>query len=241
VVWVFGQLLHYLTHPRPHLRKAIMDRVQLVLPGVDPYDLHSPPPPVPPGTIRNITIAVHVRGGVPDYERKPTDLGEVMRVVDAKVAEHAQLGERVTRVFMCSDTQDTNIRSVEHMTSHFPRSFEYVILPHYNYSTGTEAEYVMRDASRSHSLSHFDVFVEYWADVMIMAYADVYVGSGSSVYILAAGIRLSRTPWRNASNTGYLDTRFTPSRWFQEGACPNCGTILWHQRLGGFDNGTVFW
>jgi hypothetical protein len=245
--WVVGQATALLLTPRPEVKRAVLERYRMVF----PHGFHNPQQnrfqeaPADCNVISThlrssrsschaVTIGVHVRGGVPDLGRHALQLDDVMRQVDAKVAEVEKRGQEVGQVYLCSDTQETNIVSAEHMQAKYPRSFKYIVLPHLNYSTGTEAEYALKN---SH-VSKLDVFAEYLADIHILASADIFIGSRSNVYILVSMLRFAHYPDRPREDTGYFETRQMPPIWFNESG--PFGTPIWRENEA-FDGGSSFW
>jgi hypothetical protein len=232
-VWITGQLLHFLLNPRHDVREIVSKRMSLV------YPINN----------KHITIGVHIRGGQPDGQRKALKVTDVLKKVDEKVEELKLTGKIVTQVFMCSDTQETNIISKEYMTKMYPRNFSYVILPHLNYSVGTEAEYILRDqttGNKNNNISiliptDFDIYAEWFTDVEILTHADVFIGSHSNIYITVAALRIARFPERPMRDTGYFDTRYDPPVWMEEGGNPIHGTPIWKNAYGGFRGGVAFW
>lgn len=229
-VWITGQLLHYLLNPRHDVHKFVSKRLSIVYPSSKVH----------------VTIGVHIRGGSPDQQRKPLQVENIVKKVDEKVEELKQRGKIVTQVFMCSDTQETSIRSIEYMNKMYPRNFSYVILPHLNYSIGTEAEFVLRDnISKSNTAvsipTDFEIFSEWLADVEILAHADVFIGSHSNIYVAVAALRVARFPERPMCDTGYFDSHYDPPVWMEEGGNQVHGTPIWKNAFGGFRGGIAFW
>jgi hypothetical protein len=240
IIWVFGQILYYLMRPRQDVMRRIQDRFDKVFPG----ERIGHPATVGQVLDRGITIGVHVRGGKPDNQREPLHMEDVMHQVDVTVARLALRGDVVKRVFLCSDTQDTNIVSAEYMAEKFTRNFSYIVLPHLNYSVGTEAEYAMAADLKKpgqHSLSKVDIYAEFLADIYILAHSDVLQGSDSNVYVMAAALRFGRYPEKPAIDSGYLDSLRRPPIYMSEGLKTNMGTPLFRDRVRGFDGGTMFW
>ena len=136
VVWVFGQLLHYIMRPRSEIGRIIAHRLATAFNESDTHGI--------PHKFSGLTVGVNLRGGVPDGNRRVLSVHEVMNIIDERVATLKHLKYHVSKVFICSDTQETNIKSAKYMTNNFPRDFTYVVLPHMNYSSGTEAEFIAR-------------------------------------------------------------------------------------------------
>jgi hypothetical protein len=251
-----GSILHFLLRLNPTVLKVVEDRFKLVYPHVSMLDYAYRTNPIVQARLRrrladssgnndartrHISVGVHLRAGAPDGGRQALTLDDVMKQLDATVERVRLRGDIVSKVFICSDTQDTNIRSSEYMASAYPRNFTYVVLPHLNYSTGTEAEFAMRDDIKNHVNIKFQVFAEFMTDVLLLVHSDVFLGSHSNVYVTVAALRMALFPGRPVVDTGYLDSHFSPPRYMGEGEYKNRGTPIFHNGYGGFDGGTSFW
>jgi hypothetical protein len=174
-----------------------------------------------------------------------------MTQVDKTAARYKAMGDTVTQVYLCSDTQNTNIISAKHMKLKYPRPFKYVVIPHIAFSDGTEAEFVIRNkfyetdnstrVAALENVTTMAVYSEFLADVRILAHADVYIGSHSNIYILVAGLRMALYPSRPPIDCGYLDTRSVSTRYASEGLKLHDGTSIFGNALGKFTGGTPFW
>jgi len=207
-----------------------------------------------------VTIGVHMRGGKPWDGRRILQLHELMEIVDARVADIEKTNEsdqkdshgskrdsipirrlRVSQVFICSDTQASNVKSAEYMSASFPRNFSYVILPHLNYSVGTEAETAVRHSlDDGKNISLLDIYSEYLADVEILVKSDVFIGMYSNVYIMVAALRAARHPERPPSYTSYIDQHVYPYKLTFEGSGR---TSIWvdNYKETAFDGPSPFW
>jgi hypothetical protein len=215
-----GQLFKYFMAPREDVYQKVRDRFALVYPNLN---------------TDSVSIGVHLRGGKPDVGRKPLQLDEMMTQIDDTVARLAKANQTVSQVYICSDEQDTNIISAEHMSKLYPRKFRYAILPHLNYSMGTEAEWAFADKKKN--LSPADVYAEFLADIHILAHADVFIGSRSNIYIVVAALRAASYPDRPLENCGYLDSLSSPPKYVGE---THQGAACFHE-FDGWDNDSSFW
>lgn len=88
--------------------------------------------------------------------------------------------------------------------------------------------------------------LEYLADLEIMADADVFIGSHSSVYPIATALRIARygEHFQGEQNC-FLDIRHGPvpplvcEKDIEISKC--CKEEIWQDFLGGFNGGSVFW
>lgn len=188
LIWIFGQLLDYLLRPRPELIPYITHRIQaaLQLPMEQlPYffDRHA---------LRYFmstsTIAVHIRGGNPDAGRKVIPLSYYIAAIDAKAKELAESNRPVRSVYVCSD--DPSL--IDELRLLYRRPWPIITLPHLILGKkGVEQEDALR-AVRTQEISRRTLVMEYLADIEILTAADVFIGSHSNVYAMAASLRLSR-------------------------------------------------
>jgi hypothetical protein len=168
---------------------------------------------------------VHIRGGSPDYGRKPLDVKWYIEAIDRKEKEVAALGYTIDHVYLCSDVQEQNIKSTAFMTETFPRNYTYAVLPHITFGPG-EAEHTLRQGlHRRYSFNDStvklpdakDVYTEFVADIEIMTKADIFIGTHSNLYALAGALRMAHYPQRPAGFTCFLDSHKVPPPLICEG------------------------
>jgi hypothetical protein len=133
------------------------------------------------------------------------------------------------------------------MNQEYPRPFIYSVLDHLqvtNTATHTEAEieFLKNITTRDPlTLSPREIFVEYAADIEIMARADILIGCASNVYFLAALLRISRYyPTKPLNHTCYLELRHEN----QPLVCESDSEAksAWSAAFGNnFRGGTSFW
>lgn len=220
LIWVHGQFFHYLSRLRPDIQVDVDEKKKQVF-GIL-------------GTSKDAfkaTIGVHVRGGAPDTDRKVANLSYYIDAVDTKAAEMAGEGRPVGLVYLCSDLPEENIISTESMNQRFPRPFKFVVLPHITLGAG-EAELNLRGMLKNHPPKR-DLFMEYMADVEILASVDFFIGTFSSVYPMVVALRVAR---------GSPDMRFTSCfLQIQDDVPPllcegkNDTAFLWHHFFGGYN------
>eukprot|EP00668_Euglena_longa_P027098 GGOE01033917.1.p1 GENE.GGOE01033917.1~~GGOE01033917.1.p1 ORF type:complete len:443 (-),score=126.86 GGOE01033917.1:639-1967(-) len=165
---------------------------------------------------RTLSAALHVRSGQPDARRKPLDVRHYIQAVDVLGRELGAHGFTVTQVYLCSNVPEVALVSVEHLRAHYPRNYTYAMLPHVSFGN-KEAELVLKHQKAKKHARHTKtlppaqaVFLEYVTDVEVMVKADIFIGTYSNVYTLAASLRGLHFPSRPPHHTCYLDSREDP-------------------------------
>ena len=136
-------------------------------------------------------VAVHIRGGAPDGDRVPLNVSFYIEKVDLLAKELAALGKPVKGVFLCSDSPDENIKSSEYMSSTFPRSWKYFVIPHTSLGPG-EAEYNLRNPNNLNKPSNRILMTEFLADLELLTSADAFIGSASNIYFMVSALRAAK-------------------------------------------------
>lgn len=71
-------------------------------------------------------------------------------------------------------------------------------------------ESIGHNSSNDHRPHARAIYVEYLADIEISVAADIYIGSRSNVYSIAASLRMARHPDRPLQDTCFIDSRMQP-------------------------------
>ncbi len=120
-----------------------------------------------------VCSAVHIRGGLPDGARTTLDESIYMKYVDQIAAQAKLQNKPVKVVYLCSNTQELNIVSTEHMTKKYPRPFRYAVLPHISTGPG-ESELALKKVNSTYD--NRGLGIEFYADIEIFVKADYFIG-----------------------------------------------------------------
>lgn len=201
VQWVHGQFMHYFTRYRPDIRDQVNERTHAFL-GASSSKAWMD---------KSSSVAVHVRGDkamLNSDGRSPAHLDHYMKAVDLKAEAMAAQNRPVGVVYLCSHVQQENIISAESMQHRYPRPWRYVVLEHTSLGAGANesvlADQTFRDKEKPYLRQQI---VEYFSDIEMMVDADIFIGTFSSMYTLAAGLRVARYPHLPKNSTCFLDIR----------------------------------
>lgn len=207
------------------------------------------------GRSTGTTIGVHVRYGAKrylDHDRYRIDLDNYIEGVDYIAGILSYLGRPVSVVFFCGDNPEYSFKSSQYLAEQYPRPFRYVVLPQVSsLEFGDPQQILERDltspfASEKHRYDplRYPLFMEYMADIEILAHADAFLGSVSNLYPLVTGLRLSRrlshrkqqtlenTLMLNYSASCFLESRHGGQKFWCEGS-PEAKE-MWRFYYGGY-------
>lgn len=168
---MLNRAIHYMLRYTPVVQQYMNERIEAAL-----------------GSGPGRTIAVHVRGCSPDRGRKPAPVAVYMQAVDKAAFALEAMGNPVRRVSFCGDCLSETFVSVNHLSTQYPRPFEYSVLEYTPVIKGMEVQFaVQMDGSHTRNVT-----LEYLADVEIMAHSNVYIGTRSNVFTLVRALRDDR-------------------------------------------------
>jgi hypothetical protein len=191
LIWIFGQILHFITRPRPDLSFFIAKRKY------DAFKMYGE------GLVEG-TVGVHIRAGRPDGGRHVLPLEKYMQAVDTKAADLAAVGIPVHTVYIASDDLNTTVRSQQYLEATYPRTWKYIILPHTTLGSG-EQEMMLRSGDWNDTI-RTNIVSEFMADIAILAQAHVFIGSHSNIYAVVGALRLARYPMHPLQYTCFFDS-----------------------------------
>jgi hypothetical protein len=116
MVWVLGQMIHYETRLSKDMLPLVTERIDKVMHQQN-------------RSKTGLVLAVHVRAGKPDRQRRVLAMDEYMKVIDQKATELASKGQHIETVYLASQHHESSFVSIEHMNQLYPRRFSYSILP----------------------------------------------------------------------------------------------------------------
>eukprot|EP00667_Euglena_gracilis_P015463 EG_transcript_16100 len=238
-LWVIGNLILYHLRFPPTSYDAIHSRVLTALhgrPEAHPSDQYSavlfhrgesrgPGTPARknlsiPSHIRTPTsfsAGVHARTAEMDDGRHALDLTEYLAVVDQKSKASVRAGgPPVVHVYVSSNAPELNVGSLGRLYRRFPRNYTFEVLPHLSFGNA-DPETVLTSAVKQRGHRRElpplrNLFLEYAADLEALTRADLFVGTHSNVYALAAALRLTLFPERPLEHTCHLDSHYYPAR-----------------------------
>ena len=185
-IWVMGQIVEYMFRPRPDVAASIQRRVDQVYHGVD--------------IKTQSVIAVHYRAGHPDTNRQLISLDHYMTSVAIKAKELEQDGRPVAVVYLTSQDNDNIFHNVSYMQKTYGGNYTYKLLDMVRINGSEEVEYLVHD-----NLAPAELLVpEFMTDIQLMANADCFIGSKSSIYVMSALLRYARAPTRHKKYTCHV-------------------------------------
>lgn len=191
IAWVAGQYLSYIIRPRHDIQAEIYERIKGVLPNINRK--------------HESFIAVHYRGGQPDFNRKVIPLDSYMKAVHQKAELLAMEGRPVSVVYLASQDNVHLFMNTSFLKENYGGNFTYKFLPPLtsNVDPSKEIELELR--------SHPDIprkpyVVEFLADFQLMVKADVFIGSISTIYMIVMLLRYARHPGRRKDFTCLINT-----------------------------------
>lgn len=184
IQWVMGQILHYLTRPSARIQERVNQRVNEVL------------AQVPNGTA---WLAVHVRTGKPDQDRKLISWQKYLSSIDNIVSEYSAVNTNtkkppITFVYLASQSNSETFKNVSYWNHLYPRHFQWYFLPNYIVpnSSNLEIEVILRHNPANITISREDLTVDFLVDLELFARADFFLGSKSTIYLAATLLRFAR-------------------------------------------------
>ena len=247
ILWVMGQFLHY--HMRlPHLwEKKVRARVETIFPKIS-NKLKKKDEIDPVTGKKCITASIHVRGGTPDFSRKPMDGTDHYRALQHYNLKLNAKNTTICKVYVSGDhLEDTiffpknlKIGEVGNFSAAFTvqnGSFVFMSLPRYIAAPG-ELEYQVVNIRNSHNITMSYLYSEYIEDLLLHAEADVFIGSHSNIFAIVGALRHAYHPNFKSDQTCYLDSRYSPPPLH----CMNSYDVIafYHGALGGFNGGSIF-
>lgn len=186
LIWMYGHLSSFVMRMRKDISDDVNSRVTNVIPQVE-------------ANIR--TIAVHIRGGSPDKNRKTAPISTYMKHVDEAIERFKLEGVDSIVVFLCSDSPDYTYRSADWMQLEYPRDkVEYRTLTYTKlHETGKEETEHILNRLGDKSNFHRQLFVEIMADIEILIQSDLVIGSFSNIFFTVSSQRLIRGKYQNTS------------------------------------------
>ena len=94
-------------------------------------------------------------------------------------------------VFLCSDQQEDNIKSIEYMTETFPRKWKYYVIPHFNMGPG-EAERNLNNPNIRNKPTKRSLMIDFLIDIEILSSLDAFIGSSSNIFFMVSAIRAAK-------------------------------------------------
>ena len=186
MIWVLGQLIDYKFRPRADVAATIQGRVDQVYKGVD--------------LKKQSVIAVQYRAGKPDFGRKLLSLDIYMKYVEMMAKELERDGRPVAVVYLASQDNDNIFHNASYMQQTYGGNYTYRLLDMAHINGSEEVEYLVRD-----NLAPAELLVpEFMADIQLMANADCFIGSKSTIYLMAAMLRYARAPTRHKKYTCHV-------------------------------------
>jgi len=204
ISWLKAQILEYIIRPGPILAKEMKWRVEKVFENYNPQQFSS--------------IAIQMRTGDGELldggRAYIPSLDRYMEAIDYYAEQLATInGRSVGIVYLSSNAPLSTYKSVEYMTSTYPRNFTYAEIPHTSFGkndlfntlqSGIAHNNSFRE-SLEKSTSIFDLTVEYFTDIDIYSQADIYIGGTSSVSDVVFLLRTIRIKDNNKNNTCIVD------------------------------------
>lgn len=249
ILWVLGQLLHY--HMRlPHAReKKIRNTVEGVFQKLSKKSNIKNKEDIDPITgMKCVTASIHVRGGSPDFSRRPFDGTDHYLALKHYNTRLRPKNTTICKVYVSGDhVEDTiffpkqaNRGQVGSFTTGFTvhnESFVFVSLPRYIALPG-ELEYQAMTIKKSRNVTMSYLYSEYVEDLLLHAEADIFIGSHSNIFAIVGALRHAYHPEFRSDSTCYLDSRYVPPPLF----CMGSWKVLefYHAAFGGFNGGAIF-
>jgi hypothetical protein len=248
LLWVFGQFLHYHMRVPPHLEKFLELRSHQIF----PKRRISDPPIIDPLTgFKCLTAAIQVRGGSPDFSRKPFDGTDHYRELLKMNKELSKTNQTICSVYVAGDHLDSTIffpKTVDSSTSTDSAamtpaysirngSFIFKSLPHFIPAPG-ELEYQVLSLKKFQNVTMEYLYAEYLSDILLFSKADILIASFSNVFAVAAPLRVAYHPTIPNNRTCFLDSRFQPPPLKCLGTWD--GMKFFKDAYGGFNGGSIF-
>ncbi len=248
ILWAFGQFLHYHMRVPQHIEKYIEKRSNQVFPKKRPSD---PPIVDPLSGYKCLTAAIQVRGGSPDFSRKPFDGTDHYRELLKMNSQLAAVNQTICTVYVAGDHLDSTIffpktidtaQSNENaaMTPDYSirnGSFIFKSLPHFIPGPG-ELEYQVMALKKYRNVTMEYLYAEYLCDIQLFSKADILIASFSNVFAVTAPLRVAYHPYIPNNRTCFLDSRYQPPPLKCLGTWD--GVKFFKDAYGGFNGGAIF-
>jgi hypothetical protein len=177
-VWVAGQYLKYIMRLRDDIQQQVDQRVNGIFTNVPRF---------------YSTIAVHYRGGIPDYNRKVQSLDDYMEAVRLKAHELELQGRPVAVVYLASQDNEQIFQNTSYMHDRYGGSYEYKFLPPMTSGINKSRE-IELELNAHQNIPRQPFVVEFLADLKLMVEADAFIGSVSCIYMVAMLLRYANNP-----------------------------------------------
>jgi len=192
--WVVGQYLSYIVRPRHDIQAMIHRRTRSIFRDIDKSIQSS--------------IAVHYRSGEPDFNRRVVSLDVYMAAVKMKANELASMGRPVSVVYLASQDNNNNFHNSSYMQMRYGGNYTFKFLPPYAVSDDIDPSKEVEIELREHPLVPRQPYVvEFLSDFQLMVKADVFIGSVSTIYMIAMLLRYAKHPTRSKGHTCLIDSQ----------------------------------
>ena len=158
-----------------------------------------------------VTAALHVRNGMPDGHRHSLSGVEHIEMLDKFAVEFALQNKKICEVYVSAFNLDDTIFANPNKMANIAyniKTLNRTDIP----DKKTETEYVLNSLKAAGFPVH-DIVAEYLLDIMLMGIADIYIGSHSNLFTIAAGLRRVWHPTAPMNHTSFLNSIFSPPHW----------------------------
>eukprot|EP01033_Poteriospumella_lacustris_P004026 gene4027-2871_t len=233
ILWTMGQGLLYQTRLPPTLHKEWSDEYTLTM------KLLRSSRPKHHKNNTCITASIHVRTGHLDFGRRSLDGSEHITNLNAMNEKLMKNNKEICGVFVAtSDPNATIFASAAPGKLSPMHGYDVLLMPRFVGNTSMEMEQQIWYLAANPGFRPDRLYVEYLLDLKMFGETEVYIGSHSNMFLVAAGYRAALHPEYRNEYSCFLNSR-------QPGipmACFGSMGVLqfFREAVQGFNGGSVY-
>ena len=242
ILWVMGQMLHYHMRLPDFFQRQVDARIETIF----PKNLTAEIDPIT--KLKCMSASLHVRGGTPDFSRRPFDGKDHIHILNQYNKKFKALNSTICKVYVSGDHLEDTIfypQELKNQTGgNFSApftvrngSFVFMSLPRYIAAPG-ELEHQVKFIKFQSNITMVSLYSEYVEDLLLHAQSDLFVGSHSNMYAAVSALRKAYHPSAKNDMTCFLDSRRSPPPL----ECLNTmgAYTFFRDAYAGFNGGSIF-
>lgn len=233
ILWTMGQGILYQHRLPPNLHKEWSDEYTLAM------KLLRSSRPKHHKNNACITASIHVRTGQPDFGRRPLNGSEHIANLNAMNEELMKNNKEICGVFVATSDPNATIFASATLGKLSPmHGYDVLLMPRFVGNTSMEMEHQIWYLTASPEFRPDRLYVEYLVDLKIFGETEVYIGSHSNMFLIAAGYRAALHPEYPNEYSCFLNS-INPD--IPLACFGSVGALQFFQNgVHGFDGGSIF-
>lgn len=203
ILWTMGQGFMYLTRLPPHLHKEWSDEYRHTM------KLLRSARPKHHKNNTCVTASIHVRTGHLDFGRRALDGSEHLTHLNAMNAELLKQNKEICGVFVATSAPNETVFASATLGKLSPMyGYDVLLMPRFVGNISMEMEQQIGYYTLDPTFRPDRLYVEYMLDLKMFGEAEIYIGSHSNMFMMAAGYRSALHPEYPNEHSCFLDSRY---------------------------------